>query len=244
MAWPLVAAGAAYLGSQVLGGMGRDAANQAAQNQIYQGMQNNTNVSDQMRGDVTGAYQPYMQAGQQSLNDLAKFRFRQPSGYNAGRFGGVNMEEDPGVAYRMEQSNNALDQSAISRGNIFSGAHAKALQANAQDLTSQEFNNAYNRQYGQWQDAENARRDQYNRDVGYNMNLDQYRLGQLENLAGQGLQAGSGFANNMTNIGTNQLTNDLRLRGVLADRQAENASNWYDVGGNLLGKAASYYMGR
>ena len=72
---------------------------------------------------------------------------------NTGAYGGptqfdpnsVNLAADPGVAYRLEQSQNALDTSAAGQGALFSGSQQKALQANAQNLASQEYNNAFTR---------------------------------------------------------------------------------------------------
>jgi hypothetical protein len=53
--------------------------------------------------------------------------------------------KEPGYDFRLNEGNQALDRSASARGNLFSGAQAKALTDYNQDFASNEYGNAYNR---------------------------------------------------------------------------------------------------
>lgn len=231
------AAGRGIGGAVQWAGMSKGA--KAAQKQIEQGMAENQQMSDAERAQQTSYYQPYMTAGANATNELSDFRMREASPYQASTFSGVDMSEDPGVQYRMQQANAALDASAGAKGQLFSGAQQKALAELNQNLASQEYQNAYNRQYGQWSDAENAARDQYNTEADRMMNYDQYRMQQLQGLSGQGLSATSGLSGASQNIYGTQLGNQLMLRGEKADTSAQRAMAPYMAAGSLIGSAGS-----
>jgi len=220
----------------------------AARSQINKGMGENVALTDAERRRQTGYQQPYMQAGQRALGDLENFRMREANPYQAGQFGGVDMAQDPGVQYRMERGVGALDSSAANRGNLFSGPQQKALAQFGQDLGSQEFGNAYNRQYGQFQDAEQAGRDQFNTEADRTMNYDQFRMNQLQGLSGQGQQATNQLAGASQNLAGNQLANQMMLRGAKGDVNAKraglNSRMWGDVVGGAAEAGLNYYMGQ
>lgn len=254
MPLPLLAAAAPAVGGIVGGflqGKGQQSGIRAAGQQIQQGMGENRNLSNQFRQEQSGMQQPWIQGGQQGFTDLQNFRMREANPYQAQQFGGVNMQEDPGVQYRMQQGQQAMDASAANRGNLFSGAQQKALMKYGQDMGSQEFNNAYGRQYGQFQDAETARRNQANTEADRTMNYDQYRMNQLQGISGQGQAATGQLASAYGNIGNNQLNNQMQLRGAYANNQAANASMPWQMAGNAvaglgnLGKdMGSYFMNK
>lgn len=54
-------------------------------------------------------------------------------------------QETPGYQFQLEQGLNAIDNSAASRGNLFSGATLKASQGFGQGLANQEYNTYLNR---------------------------------------------------------------------------------------------------
>lgn len=83
------------------------------------------------------------------------------------------LANDPGVAFRLAEGRKALEASALARGSGMSGSTLAALQRQGQELSSQEYGNAWNRasqqaqlreQWGQaasqmgWQQAEGEAR--------------------------------------------------------------------------------------
>ena len=98
----------------------------------------------------------------------------------------VDVTQDPGYAFRLSQGQKALDTSAGTKGQLFSGAQQKALMEYGQNLGSQEYNNAYQRQFSTFQDARNAKYQDYlNRVQQYNQNL-RNQVSDLGNLANMG----------------------------------------------------------
>lgn len=231
-----------------LSGYGQVKGARAASNQINKGLAENTAMSDAQKLQQQQLQAPYMQTGQRAMGDYEAFRMREAGPYEAGSFSGVNMGEDPGVQYRMDQAQKALDQSASSRGTLFSGAQQKALQANAQNLASQEFQNAYGRQYGQFKDTEDARRQQTNTEADRMMNYDQYRMNQLQGLTNVGQNATNTLAGQYGNIGANQVQNQMLLRGQLADVSAARAAAPWNAAGNALTSSGNalgnYFMSK
>lgn len=78
---------------------------------------------------------PYNQAGLSALSSLASGDFAN------------NLSQDPGYQFRLEQGRKALEGSAAARGNLNSGATLKSLERYGQDYASNEYQNAYNRDY-------------------------------------------------------------------------------------------------
>lgn len=98
----------------------------------------------------------------------------------------VDVTQDPGYAFRLSQGQKALDASAGAKGQLKSGAQQKALLNYGQNLASQEYNNTYNRQFQTFQDARNAKYQDYlNRVQQYNQNL-RNQVSDLGNLANMG----------------------------------------------------------
>ncbi len=244
-----VGQGVGNMVGQGLAAYGMNKGAKAAQGQVKLGMKENA----QALTDQNALQQPYQQGGQASFNQATQFAqsgdaYKPYESYKMGSFGGVNMQEDPGVQYRMDQSTKALNASAAGKGSLFSGAQQKALQANAQNLASQEFGNAYNRQYGQFKDTETAGRDQYNLDrTDYNQ-LNRYKMGDLMDQGQMGQQAATQMGSNIGTANTNQLA----LRGQNADLAAKRAGGFWTGMGNAVGSGVntgansymSYMMGQ
>ena len=138
--------GAAIVGSSLLGGyFGNKSAKDAADKSAEATM---ASIAEQRRQyDTSRAdYAPYLAAGTGAVNRLG-------AGVMAnGEFGSTmpfdfkyDANADPGTAFRMSEGVKALDRSAASRGGLLSGATLRGVERYAQDLGSQEYNNAFNR---------------------------------------------------------------------------------------------------
>lgn len=112
---------------------------------------------------------------------------------------------DPSYQFRKEQSLNALDQSAASRGRVLSGAQDKAITDYAGNLASQEYGNAFNR-------AQST----YNT----NNNTDLAIAGLGNNTTNQGVNAGSSVANEVTS----NTMNSTNAINALSMNNADNQS--------------------
>lgn len=178
--------GAAILGSAVIGGLATsqaadaqsDAASSSAAAQLQANRENielQREIFNQQREDNA----PWRDAGrlaveklQAAINDgtfdLSKFRF----------------QEDPGYQFRMKEGVNALDASAAARGRLRSGAQDRAVTRYGQNLASDEFSRAWNR---------NAAAKTSN----FNQLASLAQVGQVANAANQA--AGSNYATNAGN---------------------------------------------
>ena len=131
------------------------------------------------------------------------------------------LANDPGVAFRLAEGRKALEGSAAARGGLLSGPTLAALQRSGQELSSQEYSNAWNRasqqaqlreQWGQaasqmgWQqaEAESRLREQVNQiasQQGWNQSQAEaaFREGQAQLASQQGWnQALQGQQNQFT----------------------------------------------
>jgi hypothetical protein len=146
--------------------------------------------------------EPYRQAG---VNALARL--------GTGFTGEVNLMEDPGYAFRLEQGQKALERSAAARGGLISGNTGGALQRFGQGLASQEYQAAYDRALGR-----------------YNTTAALAGIGQTA--TNQMGTAGGNYANAVGNIGMGQA--DVGANALLAAQQARSSS--YGQVGNVLGR--------
>jgi hypothetical protein len=128
---PQLVDAASMMGDQVMNA-GEFAAGQA-ENAAVQG---NATLADLYK-QFSGAISPYQQQGQQGLNSLASLLQTGP--------GEVNLEQDPGYQFRLQEGMKALERSAAARGGSQGGAAAKSLARFSQGLASQEYQNAFNR---------------------------------------------------------------------------------------------------
>lgn len=109
--------------------------------------------------------QPWREAGVGALNQLTAGTV--PGGQFNRSFTLGDFNADPGYAFRQQEGQKAIDNSAAARGSSLSGATLKALTRYGQDTASAEYGNAYNR---------------WNIDVGQ-------RFNRLSGLAGTGQSA-------------------------------------------------------
>lgn len=92
-------------------------------------------VQLQMYNQTRDDFTPYRDTGGQALSSLANNDFMN------------NWQEDPGYQFRMQEGMKAIQNSASAKGGLNSGATLKALTRYGQDYASNEYQNAYARQY-------------------------------------------------------------------------------------------------
>lgn len=177
-------------------------------------------LQKQQYADQVARQAPWLQASQTALQRLQ--RGLTPGGEFSANFQFNN--QDPSYQFRLQQGQRAMDASAASTGNMFTGGQLKALQSYGQDQASQEYQNAYNR---------------YMNTLGFNTNS-------ISNLAGVGQTvnsqlggAGQNMAGNINSIASNAANNIGSLGIGSANAQAAagmNAANQFgQVAGNLAG---------
>lgn len=88
-------------------------------------------IYEQQRADQ----EPWRQAGTRALSEIEANKFMD------------NWQQDPGYEFRMSQGMKAINAAAGARGGVNGGATLKALTRYGQDYASQEYGNAYNRQF-------------------------------------------------------------------------------------------------
>lgn len=188
-------------------------------------------ANKQAQGAITGAYEkgqtyqtPYLQAGQVGLDRMMQGNYdvNVPQ-YQAGNMPGpyqeqaFNYQQDPGMAYRMQTGQQAVETGAAAQGGGLSGATMKALARFGSNLGSQEYQNAYNR-YAQNQQRglagyqTNLGRAQDIRDTGWGAQKDIYgmgteqatkRYGRAQDLGTMGQTAAGNLSQMATDYGEN-----------------------------------------
>lgn len=97
-------------------------------------------------GDTKANLDPYISAGTGDLNNLQALLPSLTTPYQSFQAPtGVDMSNDPGYAFRLQQGEEALQNSAAARGGLLSGGTAKAFEDYAQNFASNEYENVYNR---------------------------------------------------------------------------------------------------
>lgn len=216
-------------------------------------------ISDQQQGLM----QPYYDAGVNATDaymDYMGFDFHGNVGAgglnpNAPQFGDYvdpfnfdpnNVTLDPGYLFRQQEGMTGLQNQLGAAGMSQSGAALQAALRYNQGFASNEYSNAYNRQYG-------AATDVYNRDVGqFNQAYGAYsdEGNRLANMAGMGVNTAmnmsntlgtmaTGTAGAMQNIGNIQAGGFNDLTQINAANDAAMFNNAMSVG-NL---AISAYTG-
>ena len=155
----------------------------------------------------------------------------------------VDVTQDPGYAFRLSQGLAALDAGAGAKGQLFSGAHQKALMEYGQNLGSQEYQKAFDRNFGVFRDSRDAEYANYlNQLADYNQNL-RHKYSDAFDMVGVG-EASTG------RLGTaegNYLQNQeyaTKMEGAAAQQEAAadnifRASVLQAVSGGLSGAAGA-----
>lgn len=174
------------IGAITSGVLGTNAANKAAELQAQsadKALAQQRSMFDIIRGDQT----PYRNAGAgaaQTLSDMIK-----PGGFLMTPFTGSSVATDPGYQFGMNEGIKAIDRSAASKGALNNGGTLKALTRYGTDYAGTKFNDAFQRDLA-------TKNQQYGSLAGV------ASLGQ--NAAAQTGNAGMNFANNSSNILTQQ----------------------------------------
>lgn len=179
--------------------------------------------------------QPFVGAGQQAVGSLSNLLA--PGGSLTQGYGsfnaptGVTEQNDPGYQFRLQQGQNALQNSAAARGGLLSTGTAKNLNDYAQGAASQEYGNVYNRALGTYQTNQN------------NFNTNNSNL--YNRLFGTA-QLGQGAASSLNNVqqsGTNNLTGNLLGTAQIQGNDLMGVGNAQAAGtigqANALGGAIS-----
>jgi hypothetical protein len=146
--------------SSLIGGiMGNNAAGNAAATQAAagkaavnqtQGQQTNALAAqNNATQQQTANQQPFIGAGQAAIGSLSSALG--PGGQLSSNYGsftaptGVTEQNDPGYQFRLQQGQNAIQNSAAASGGLLSTGTAKTLNDYAQGQASNEYSNVYNR---------------------------------------------------------------------------------------------------
>lgn len=134
MTWVAVGVG---VGTAVVGYVASDQASSRAADAQQAAAQTASNTELNMFYQNREDQRPWRQAGVQALGQLQDNSFMNNW-----------QSEDPGYQFRMQQGMDAINSSAAARGMANSGRTMKELTRYGQDYASNEYNNAYNRNYG------------------------------------------------------------------------------------------------
>lgn len=181
------------LGTSIFGPNAKDRAISAQQNATNQ----MTDVFKETRDAQMEQIEPWRQAGEDALKKIAG--------------GQIDVTQDPGYQFRMNEGMKAINAAGAARGLGNSGATLKALARYGQDYGSQEYGKAYDRLAGLASGGYGAASQQAGYEGAYGQNLGQAlgNMGQaragaeisqsnmMGNLLGQGLgfMAGGAFGN-------------------------------------------------
>jgi hypothetical protein len=140
-------------GSSLLGGIfGGKSSRKAAQQQqdaqqrvidttkgaVDTGQAGVTSAVDKAQAD----YQPYIDAGTGSLNDLRSLASAPAPKFS---FNAQDYQQDPGYQFTLQQGQDAIQRAAASKGKLFSGSTLKSLANYTTGTSNQYFNDAFQR---------------------------------------------------------------------------------------------------
>ena len=145
-------------------------------------------------------------------------------------------KETPGYQFNLDQGLNAIDNSAASRGNLFSGATMKAAQEYGAGLASNEYNNYFNRLTGMASSGQAAAGNAAN--AGAN-----YAAGAGNAYAGIGNAASAGAIGqaNAINSGINNAIGGFNYQNQLANSSGGGMGGLFSLfSGPAPGSANSF----
>lgn len=131
MSWVAVAVAGGALVSGYMNSQAADSAADAQRSAADSANATQKYMYDQTRSDLA----PYRDAGGAALTELSENKFMS------------NWKGDPGFQFRMQEGMKAIQGSAAARGSLSSGATLKALTRYGQDYASNEYANAYGREF-------------------------------------------------------------------------------------------------
>jgi hypothetical protein len=208
---------AAAIGGGVLAGIGggliqANATRQAAGIQSGAAQKSNELLS-QMYDQAKGYQQPYLGAGTDALSKMQDADFQRD-------FTAADFQQDPGLDFRMQEGQKALERSAASKGGLQSGGTMKALAQYGQNFGSNEYQNAYNR---------------------FNSDRDR-RYGRLGQIAGMGQSAANSLGNLGMGYASNYGNNLMGAANAQAGAKLSNGQMWGGMLSGMGSQAAGYGM--
>ena len=153
-------------------------------------------------------YQPYVQAGQSSVNSLQQLAGANGPLAQQFSFNPSDLSADPGYQFTLQQGQQAIQRAAAAQGGLFSSGTLKSLAGYSTGTANQYFNDAYNRAQSTFNTNRQGTMDQ---------------ISTLQGLSGQGLTATGGSANaigsnasqqSQNTIGTSTTAANLGLQGA------------------------------
>lgn len=194
-----------------------------AQQEQYLGEAYSPEALERLRAGYTGAmseYDPYATRGQEAFGTLASL-----AGQQISPMGAVDVTQDPGYQFRMQQGMDALEAQNRARGRSLGGAAQKELLRYGQDLASQEYGSAYARKQSEYDRMRQNLQDRYNRlqgIAGFGERATGERAGLRERGAGAeslfGRQRGTTFADLYGGYGSEQAQSQLQRGDISAGR--------------------------
>lgn len=164
----------------------------------------------------------------------------------------ADLQADPGYQYRLQQAQQAVEQSAAAQGVARGSNTWKALMQQAADMASQQYQQTYANKFGEYQ-AQTANTLNYNQANAGNQAqayglTNQYQ--QAAQLANQGanlqagtFNAGQNYNAQAQNIGnqmqTNQFNSGQNLQGQIANQGANLNAGQFNAGMNLNTQSAN-----
>jgi hypothetical protein len=140
----------------------------------------------------------------------------------------VTEQNDPGYQFRLQQGEQALQNSAAARGGLLSGNTAQAITQYGQDYASNEYQNVYNRAYNQYA----TRYNQFQTNQANEFN-------RLSTLAGGGQVAANELNANLGqtagNVANIYATQGQQVGNSLQNAGAARASGYVGVSNALSG---------
>jgi hypothetical protein len=240
--WDDVTGGLGNAWDQFTGHAGAQAARKAS-GQLTDAYNKGLDVQQQQYQQGLSALSPYSQAGQTGLQGQLAGLSDPNSfyGYQFQQFdpNSVNVQQDPGYQFRLQQGLDSAMNSQAGRGLQNSGGALKELNNYAQGQASQEYNNAYGRQYQTWQGNQAGQLGMaQNRasglaglsNMGYNATTQGNQLGQ---------NYGNQFMQGQMGIGDAQAARALGVNASLAG----GAQNFMDLAKQAVKGGAAYYTG-
>lgn len=180
-----------------------NAANYAAELQ-HEDAQAGLDFEKQQYADTQKIEAPYISAGTSALGSLQDLLSGKVT---------PNEQNDPGIAFRLQQGEQALNRSAAARGNLLTGGTAKALTEFGQNYGSNEFNNIFNR---------------YATVAGFGQNSAATQANAGNNSAGQ-------VANTLLTSGQQQSNDIQNAAAARASGYASQGNIWGSTLGNIGG---------
>jgi hypothetical protein len=210
MPWPIIAAAAITAGGSIWNSISGNAAVDRASRRQLTGVREGIKAQERQFGETKANLQPYINEGQKGLAELSR---RTLSGEFNKPFTAEMMNADPGLQYRMQQANLALERSASARGRLLSGGTIRNIAELNQSLASQEFGAAYERNRV-------SNNDEFNR----LSSLSNTGLGAAEALGGVSSGLGSSLADLYTTQGQIGAENAL-AKGQIGQTLTTDLSN-------------------